>query len=74
MRVALIAVGFAWSIEFLQLYHADWIEAVRSMRLGRMVLGTTFNGPDLLAYVVGVVLGALAEGFCPNRDQRTATS
>src|SRR5687767_1686508 len=29
-RIALIAVGFAWSIEFLQLYHAPWIDSVRS--------------------------------------------
>ena len=61
VRITFIAVGFAWSIEFLQLYHADWIEAIRSTRLGRLVLGTTFNAPDLLAYVVGIVLGALAE-------------
>lgn len=61
VRIAFIALGFGWSVEFLQLCHADWIEAIRSTRLGRLVLGTTFSAPDLLAYVVGIALGALAE-------------
>jgi len=61
VRIALVAVCFAWSIEFLQLYHVPWIDGIRSTRLGHLVLGTMFNGPDLLAYVVGIALGALAE-------------
>ncbi len=60
-RVALIAVCFAFSIEFLQLYHADWIDLIRSSRIGHLVLGSTFNGPDLIAYGVGIALGAWAE-------------
>ena len=61
VRIGFIAVCFAWSVEFLQLYHAHWIDGIRLTRLGRVVLGTTFNSPDLLAYVVGIALGALAE-------------
>ena len=60
-HVALIAVGFAWSVEFLQLYHAPWIDGIRATLLGRLVLGSTFNSPDLLAYVIGIGLGAFAE-------------
>jgi Protein of unknown function (DUF2809) len=60
-RMALLAVGFAWSIEFLQLYHAPWIDGIRSTRLGHLVLGSVFNSKDLLAYAVGVALGAWAE-------------
>lgn len=59
--MALLAVGFAWSVEFLQLYHAPWIDGIRSTRLGHLVLGNVFNSPDLLAYAVGVGLGAWAE-------------
>src|SRR6185436_7538853 len=33
MRIALVAVCFAWSVEFLQLYHAPWIDGIRSTRL-----------------------------------------
>ena len=61
VRIGFIAICFAWSVEFLQLYHAHWIDGIRSTRLGRVVLGTTFNSPDLLAYVIGIALGALAE-------------
>src|SRR5262245_6894383 len=39
LQLALGAVCIAWSVEFLQLYHATWIEGVRSTRLGRLVLG-----------------------------------
>lgn len=59
--VALLALTFSWGVEFSQLYHASWLDAVRTTLPGRLVLGTTFNWPDLPAYAVGVMLGALAE-------------
>lgn len=52
---------FAWGVEVSQLYHAPWIDAIRAMVPGRLVLGTTFNWPDLPAYSVGIALGSLAE-------------
>ena len=60
-RLATIALGFAWAIEFSQLYHAPWIDSIRGMRIGHLVLGSTFNWPDLAAYVVGIALGGLIE-------------
>jgi len=63
-RTGLGALGFAWSVEFLQLYHAHWIEVIRSTGFGRLVLGASFNGPDLIAYAIGIALGALAECIC----------
>jgi hypothetical protein len=69
-RIVLGAICFAWSVEFLQLYHAHWIDALRSTHLGRLVLGTSFNSPDLIAYVVGIALGALAECLYLNENQR----
>jgi hypothetical protein len=70
VRIALVAVCFAWSVEFLQLYHAPWIDGIRSTRLGHLVLGTMFNSPDLLAYVIGIALGALAECLFLNEKQK----
>lgn len=67
-RVASIAVAFSWAIEFLQLYHAPWIDSIRSTVLGRLVLGSTFNGPDLVAYVIGVALAALADRVLAQRS------
>ncbi len=69
-RLGVIAVCFAWAIEFLQLYHADWIDGIRATLLGRLILGTTFNSPDLLAYVVGIAVGVLAERAYFNGNQR----
>ena len=70
VRIALGAVCFAWSVEFLQLYHAPWIDGIRSTRLGRLVLGNMFNSPDLLAYVTGIALGAFAECVFLNANQK----
>jgi len=59
--VALLALTFSWGVEFSQLYHAPWIDTVRATIPGRLVLGNTFNWPDLIAYAVGIALGALVE-------------
>ncbi|WP_035609707.1 DUF2809 domain-containing protein [Haloferula sp. BvORR071] len=62
-RFGLISLGFAWGIEFLQLYHAPWIDGIRATRIGHLILGSTFNPPDLLAYAAGIALGVALEGF-----------
>lgn len=58
---ALLALAFSWSVEFSQLYHAPWIDAIRATLPGKLVLGNTFNWPDLLAYAVGIGFGAMVE-------------
>lgn len=58
---ASLALLFAWSIEFLQLYQAPWIEAIRITLPGKLVLGNTFHWLDLVAYAVGIALGVWAE-------------
>jgi hypothetical protein len=67
LQITLIALGFAWGIEFSQLYHVPWLDQLRSSLPGRLVLGSTFNAPDLLAYVLGIVFGAAAECVCCKR-------
>lgn len=69
-RLGIVAVSFAWAIEFSQLYHADWIDGIRATLPGRLILGSNFNSPDLLAYVVGIALGVLAERAYFNGNQR----
>ena len=61
LTIALLALTFSWCVELSQLYHAPWIDALRAILPGRLVLGNTFNWPDLPAYALGVVLGAMAE-------------
>ncbi|WP_395749783.1 DUF2809 domain-containing protein [Prosthecobacter sp.] len=70
-RVAVIALAFAWGIEFSQLYHATRLDQIRSTLPGRLVLGSTFNAPDLLAYVLGIVLGASGEYLWLRRRRKS---
>jgi len=64
LRISLGAICFAWSVEFLQLYHVPWLDTIRSTRLGQLVLGASFNSPDLIAYIAGIAVGALGERVC----------
>ncbi len=61
LRIALLATAFCFAVEASQLYHAPGIDAVRSTRLGALVLGSGFHALDLLCYVIGVALGAAIE-------------
>jgi Protein of unknown function (DUF2809) len=55
-----IAFGIAVAVEFSQLCHAPWIDSIRATRLGLLILGNTFNWPDIPAYAVGILIGATA--------------
>jgi hypothetical protein len=68
VRVGVIAICFSCAVEFSQLYHAPWIDAVRGTRLGGLALGSTFNWPDFLAYAVGVGVGVLVETVVRRRS------
>lgn len=56
-KVAGAALGFSVCIELSQLYHAPWIDAIRHMPLGGLVLGYTFVWSDLVCYGLGIGLG-----------------
>jgi len=67
-RAAAIVLGFCWAIEFGQLSSIPASLAKRSM-LARLVLGTTFNLPDLFGYVAGIAPVAAADGGLRARDR-----
>lgn len=58
-----IALLICFAIELLQLYHANWINAVRQTLPGRLVLGSGFLWSDLLAYCIGVTAALLFDKF-----------
>jgi hypothetical protein len=70
LRLAFGALGFSWAVEFSQLYHAPWIDMIRSTLPGRLILGSTFNWPDLPAYALGVTMGAVAEFYFHRRTRQ----
>lgn len=61
---AVFAFAIAVTVEVGQLCHAPWIEAIRGTRLGALILGTTFNWPDIPAYAAGILAGALLDRGC----------
>jgi len=74
--IAMLALVFSCAVEFSQLYHAPWLDAIRQTWLGRLALGDTFSWADMLAYLVGAVFGAgleqLARGFAGTRSEQSA--
>ena len=59
----ILALIFCFLIELSQLYHAPWINNIRYTRIGGYILGFGFLWSDLLAYIIGVSIGALIEGW-----------
>ena len=57
---AVAALTIAFAVEFSQLYHAPWIDRIRKLPLGPMILGFTFDWMDLIWYTLGVLLGVFA--------------
>lgn len=61
--IALAALVFSFSIEFSQFYHAPWIDGIRAIKLGGLVLGFGFKLSDLVCYSVGILIGACIDAF-----------
>lgn len=59
--VAAAASLFSLAVEVSQLYHATWIDNIRRMRVGGLVLGYGFLWSDLVCYGVGIGAGVLSE-------------
>ncbi len=60
-RAAAIALIISYLGEISQLYHAPWIDHIRSYRLGGIILGFGFLWSDLVCYTVGILSGAFVE-------------
>ena len=59
--LAVLALGTTVTIEFLKLYHAPWIEAIRSTRIGVLLLGNTFLISHLICLVAGTTIAFLID-------------
>lgn len=65
LRLAALALGTAWLVEFSQLVHTPWLDAIRQTTPGHLALGSTFTWVDLPAYAVGVLLGVAVDRSTP---------
>ena len=62
-RICLYAAVFCFGIELSQLYHAEWIDALRQHSLGGLILGYVFKISDLLCYSCGLIIGFSIDRF-----------
>jgi hypothetical protein len=62
-RLIIVALTITYAIEFSELYQADWINQLRSIKLIGLILGFTFLWSDITMYTVGIAVGALLEYF-----------
>ena len=65
-RVA-ISIAFAFLVEFSQLWHPEWLDALRRTTLGHLALGIGFEWSDLPCYTLGILLAAAGEAFLAGR-------
>lgn len=73
LRVCVIALLFAFSIEVSQLYHSAWIDQIRHTKIGGLILGYGFLWSDLLCYIVGISIGCVIEIFVVHPLTRYST-
>lgn len=69
-QLAAITIAIAFAVEYSQLYHAAWIDAIRQSRVGALLLGSGFRWSDLVCYVVGVCGAGVVDTLLASRDRR----
>jgi len=60
-KTAILALLFCFAIEFLQLYDAEWMLAIRRTTLGHYVLGQGFLWSDLGYYTIGIIMAFFSD-------------
>jgi hypothetical protein len=61
LKITLISISICYSIELLQLYQSEWINAIRNNKLGGLILGFDFLWSDLISYTFGGITGYILE-------------
>ena len=61
LRSFILAMIFSFTIEFSQLYQAEWLNDIRSTTFGALVLGHGFLVEDLISYAIGIIIGTLLD-------------
>jgi hypothetical protein len=61
LPAAAMALALSFLVEFSQLYHVPWLDALRGSRLGALLLGRGFLWSDLVCYSAGVALAAAVD-------------
>ncbi len=67
IRLAVYALAKSSVDECSQLYHAPWIDSIRSTFPEHIILGEGFVWLDLVAYTIGIFVGVLGESALRSR-------
>ena len=62
-ELMMLSVIVAFSIEFSQLYQAEWINSLRNTVPGGLILGFGFKWSDLVCYSAGIFIGFLFDSL-----------
>lgn len=69
-QLAAIALVIAIMVEFSRLVHTLWLDAFRLTTAGALLLGRIFSLWNLVAYVVGIVVGVWLDRLMEKRGAR----
>jgi hypothetical protein len=73
IHLAALAMTIAFAVEFSQLYHAPWLDALRATPLGALALGQGFLWTDLVCYAAGATLAAGVDALIVRRGTRSSS-
>jgi hypothetical protein len=68
LKTIVLALVFCFSIEFLQLYRAEWMLAIRRTTLGHYALGQGFLWSDLVFYILGIAIAFILDFYLVKRN------
>ena len=66
---ALVALAIAICVELFRLVHMPWLDAFRLTTAGALLLGRIFSVWNMVAYVVGIVVGAGLDVLCSRKQE-----
>ncbi|TKC19051.1 DUF2809 domain-containing protein [Robertmurraya kyonggiensis] len=61
LTAVMLSILFSFSIEFSQMYRADWINQLRNTIIGALILGKGFLLVDLVRYTLGIMFGTILD-------------
>lgn len=65
--LAVAAFGLSAAVEFSQLLSWPWLDDLRPTLFGRLVLGSGFKWPDMVAYLAGAMVAAAVDSAIQRR-------
>ena len=73
LKITGLALVISYADEIMQLYHAPWIDGIRSTYLGHIILGSSFAWADIVAYTAGGLLAFTTEWLILKTIHKTKT-